>query len=237
MAAIDIIGKMNDKELIDYYKYCMVNRYSDFLVKRNNEHYHPSYHMNSMVIRNDNRNGCRFSLYYPNEMYLLNQMWTRYLKSPNFATKCWWESKNIFNTKISYPYVSEPIITEPELEIKKEAETITYNNNEYVFVGSGSKRKVYVSPDKSHVIKIPKNDSNIGFEENAMEAKIYSENPNGIYAKCELIENNWLKMEYVQPKFFTKDDYYPEWTLSIAEHQVGINNNGKLVAYDYGSEI
>lgn len=32
-------------------------------------------------------------------------------------------------------------------------------------------------------------------------------------------------------------DDYPEWTLNIAEHQVGYNLDGKLVAYDFGSSI
>jgi len=62
-----------------------------------------------------------------------------------------------------------------------------YNDEKYEYLASGSKRKTYVSIDKSHVIKVPKEPTRLGIEENLEEAKVYSETPNSIYAECELI--------------------------------------------------
>ena len=111
---------------------------------------------------------------------------------------------------------------------------------DFHLIGSGTKRKVYKRFDCNYVYKIPHEDcQSIGFEENIREAKIYRENKytNPIYAQCELLGDNILQMEYVQPVYFTKDDVFPDWVLTIADCQVGYNREGKLVAYDYGSDI
>lgn len=41
MAAIDIIRNMDNKELVDYYKYCMVHRFER--LKNKGVYYHPDY--------------------------------------------------------------------------------------------------------------------------------------------------------------------------------------------------
>lgn len=191
---------------------------------------HPRYEGNSIPLGKK-----IYNLQSPTAEFILKEMWKRYLNSPSFAKKCWWESINIFSTKINLP--SEEYIPTNVFTVPITTETIVYDSVEYVFLSGGSKRKVYVSPDKTHVIKVSRDCSTLGIEENITEAKIYSENKNSIYAKCELIGDNWLMMEYVEPANFKKGDDYPDWTLSIAEHQVGYNNTGVLLAYDYGSEI
>ena len=35
-------------------------------------------------------------------MFLLNEMWNRYINSASFLEQCWWQTKNVFQTKISY---------------------------------------------------------------------------------------------------------------------------------------
>lgn len=230
MAAIDTIRDMSNHEIVKYYKYCMDQRFYELRFKGIN--YHPSYSHCSVNIGETKIYG---TIQYPNEWFLLNEMWDRFINS-NFVNQCWWLSQKIFETKISTPIEKETIIFTKETP-KKIVQTITYNNELFELIGTGTKRKTYLSPCKTYVIKIPKEPYMLGILENKTEAETYKNNPNDIYAKCELIENNWLKMEYVEPAFFTKDDEYPEWTLKIAEHQVGYNLEGKLVAYDYGSDI
>jgi hypothetical protein len=232
MAAIDIIKSMSNGELLKYYEYCMVRAYER--LRHRGVNYHPSYEHCSVYLGEHQI----YNLHYPNEMFLLNEMWDRFMNG-TFLEQCWWQSKNPWKTKISLPFKREepePIKT-IEIQPKKVKETIDYNNEKFEFLASGTKRRTFLSPCKTYVIKIPKEPYTLGLLENKTEAEIYQANPFSIYAKCELIENGWLKMEYVEPKYFTKDDDYPEWTLGIAEHQVGYNLKGDLVAYDYGSEI
>lgn len=229
MAGIDIILNADDAELIWLYKSCMVTRFQELRLVIG--HYHPRYEVNSIPLGKK-----LYNLQSPTAEFILKEMWKRYLNSPSFAKKCWWESINIFQTKISLPREDVYIPTNVS-NVVTPKETIIYDSVEYVFLSGGSKRKVYVSPDKTHVIKVSMDCSTLGIEENITEAKIYSENKNSIYAKCELVGDNWLKMEYVEPVYFKKGDDYPDWTLYIAEHQVGYNKDGVLLAYDYGSEI
>jgi hypothetical protein len=229
MAAIDIIENMTNRELVDYYKYCMVRRFYE--LRHRGVNYHPNY-KSCTVYSGENT---IYNLHYANEEFLLNEMWNRYL-TDTFVNQCWWESQKIFQTSISLPYVREELTTELIIP-KKHIETLEYHGEIFELIGSGTKRKVYLSPCKQYVIKVPDGTSHLGLLENKTEAETYKENPNSIYAQCELIENDWLKMEFVEPKYFKKGEDYPEWTLKIAEHQVGYNLEGKLVAYDYGSDI
>jgi hypothetical protein len=232
MAAIDIIENMSNKELVDYYKYCMVARFYE--LKHRGVSYHPNYNYCRVYIGENNI----YKLHYANEMSLLNEMWNRMLTS-NFSDQCWWKSQKIFQTNISVSFKKEEDVTPLTYNtpIKKNKETIEYNGDVFEFLASGTKRKTYLSPCKKYIIKVPKEPYALGLLENKTEAETYKANPKSIYAECELIENGWLKMEFVEPKYFSKDDDYPEWTLGIAEHQVGYNLDGKLVAYDYGSVI
>lgn len=229
MAAIDVIQNMSNYELVKYYKYCMVNRFQEH--RLDGVHYHPDYAHCSVYVGENKL----YNLHYSNEESLLNMMWDRMIND-SFVNQCWWLSQKIFQTKISLPFKATPRVF-TVYESKKETEIISFNNDVFELLGRGTKRKAYLSPCKTYVIKVPTEPYELGILENKTEANTYLNNPDGIYAKCELIENDWLKMEYVKPAFFTKDDEYPEWTLNIAEHQVGYNLEGKLVAYDYGSDI
>lgn len=220
---------MSNNELVDYYKYCMSNRFGE--LRHKGVHIHPDARRCSVYVGENSIH----ILHTPNELFLLYKMFDRLIGS-SFLDQCWWMSQNIFQTSISLPIKkNEPQYFHPEkCGIK---ETIKYNGEVFTFLASGSKRKTFLSPCKMFVIKVPMPPEKLGLIENNIEAETYIKNPNSIYAKCEIIENGWLKMEYVQPKYFTKDDDYPEWTLSIAEHQVGYTLDGRLVAYDYGSDI
>lgn len=232
MAAIDIIKNMTNYELVKYYKYCMAQRFYE--LRNKGVSYHPNYDYCSVYLGEHSI----FKLHYSNEEFLFNEMWNRFLES-NFSNQCWWMAQKIFQTNISLPFKREelemPFIAEVKVESSKE--TIEYNGETFEFLASGGKRKTFLSPCKKYVIKVPQEPYTLGLLENKTEARIYKENPNSIYAKCEMVENGWLRMEFVKPKYFSKDDDYPEWTLKIAEHQVGYNLDGKLVAYDYGSDI
>lgn len=235
MAAIDIIENMTNSELVDYYKYCMVKRFEE-LKHYDGIYYHPSYDQCSVSIGKNKI----YRLHYENEMFLLNQMWTRMVES-SILKQCWWLAQNIFQTPIDLPFkkdVKNYLAIKIADAIKEKNRTIEYNGEVFNFIASGTKRETFLSPCKNYVIKIPiEQFTLLGLLENEREAQIYNETPNSIYAKCELIENGWLKMEFVQPKYFSKDDEYPDWTLTIAEHQVGYTRDGRLVAYDYGSTI
>lgn len=234
MAAIDIIKGMSNGELIKYYEYCMEQVY--YANRNKGVNYHPCFSQCSVYIGEAKF----FNLHYGNEMFLLNEMWDRFINAPNFAEHCWWKSKNPFQTKISIPFKGEISVhnnfstSEQPEEVKQ---TIAYKGKIFEFLASGTKRKTFLSPCKKYVIKVPKEPYTLGLLENKTEAEIYKKNTKSIYAKCSIIENGWLKMEFVEPKYFSKDDEYPDWTLEIAEHQVGYNLKGDLVAYDYGSKI
>lgn len=193
--------------------------------------YHPIYEHCS-VYAGENK---LYRLQYSNEDALLSEMWNRMLND-NYVNQCWWLAQKIFQTKISLPLEPTSKIS-TVYESVKTTEIISINGEAFELLGTGTKRKAYLSPCKTYVVKIPIEPYELGISENKTEADTYINNPDGIYAKCQLIENDWLKMEYVKPAFFKKDDDYPEWTLNIAEHQVGYNLEGKLVAYDYGSDI
>ena len=224
MVAIDIIRSMDDDELLKYYNYCMKQRFFEIRYK--------NYHSNDSIYLGSK---CCYQLHWNNEEFLLSEMWDRYMNSPNFAKQCWWKSKMPWKTKITY--ISEIKKYEPSTtSFEQEKETIIYKDEIFTLLGSGPKRKAYLSPCKTYVIKVPREPITLGILENKTEAEIYSNNPDSIYAKCELIENDWLKMEYVKPANFKKEDTYPNWTLSIVDHQVGYTLDDRLVAYDYGSE-
>lgn len=227
------IKNTSNEDLILIYKYSLLHRF--MLLGRIQGYWHPTYKHNSVSVPT-NRFMLENTIYSIHEMTLLNEMWERYTKG-TFCEMCWWQSKKLFQTKISLPRTKSEIIEPSVIKETKPTQFIIYKNEKYEYLSSGSKRKTYVSKDKSYVIKVPMKPTKLGIEENLKEAKVYSEKPNTIYAKCELIENDLLKMEYVEPVFFTMSDDYPDWITQIAEAQVGYNNDGVLVAYDYGSEI
>ena len=224
----------NNERLLRLYKYVMVSNF--YNQKSFIGSYHPTYEHNCAHLE-DVPKDFPFKLYNSTSEKILEEIGFR-IKEGSFYQMAWWTSRGILNTKISYPELWKKPEEKSITYIKKPdiKEAINYNNEIFTLLGIGTKRKAYLSPCKTYVIKIPREPFTLGILENKTEAKLYLENPDSIYAECELINDNWLKMEYVEPGFFTKNDKLPDWTYSIAEHQVGYNLNGKLVAYDYGSE-
>lgn len=225
----------SNQELLILYKDIMVSNF--YNQKSFMGTWHPTYEHNCIYLE-DIPKHFPFKLYNSTSEKILEEINLRMCEG-SFYQMFWWVNTGVLNTKISYPALwreheeNNKLLTK---SITKKSETIIYKDEVFTLLGSGTKRKVYLSPCKTYVIKIPKEPIALGLLENKIEAEIYANNPNSIYAKCELIENDWLKMEYVEPVSFTKDDKLPEWTLSIAEHQVGYNLDNILVAYDYGSE-
>lgn len=125
----------------------------------------------------------------------------------------------------------------------------------YTYISEGSTRQVFVSRHKTHVIKVltsSYNDHKDPAERNANVneynaykkfAKTNQKNRKAKFARCKLISNELLLMEYVTP--FTDAWQYakhrrkplPQWTKTFSTvdgYQVGYNAKRKLVAYDYG---
>lgn len=225
----------SNERLLRLYKDIMV---SNFHSQRNfMGTWHPTYEHNCVSLEDVPKN-FPFRLYNSTSEKILEEINLRMHEGSSYQM-AWWTSRNVLNTKISYPAFwrqheenSKSLIE----TVDKKSETLVYKDEVFTLLGSGTKRKAYLSPCKTYVIKVPIEPVALGILENKTEAEIYANTPNSIYAKCELIENYWLKMEYVEPGFFTKDDELPEWTLTIAEHQIGYTLDGRLVAYDYGSE-
>ena len=184
-------------------------------------------------------------VYSPTSLFILNEILRRWENAESFVKNAWWEAKtkNILSTNISIRSIKfdddyNKSIDDYKkwlIENASKENKIVYNGNTYALIGCGLKRKVYLSEDKTYVIKIPH--MHLGYVENKVEYETYSANKNSIYAKCELLLDGNLKMEYVKPANFRKDDGFPDWVYTIAEAQVGYNLEGKLVAYDYGSKI
>ena len=183
------LANTSDTDLIMLYKHAMVSRFMGLRVLQ--DYWHPTYKHNSIQVPT-NRFMSINKLYGTHEMTLLTEMWERCING-TFYEQAWWQSKKLFQTTISLWSKPDEKSEEPTVETiqpvkeSKPIEFIMYNDEKYEYLASGSKRKTYVSKDKSHVIKVPKEPTRLGIEENLEEAKVYSETPNSIYAKCELI--------------------------------------------------
>ena len=108
----------------------------------------------------------------------------------------------------------------------------------------GRTRNVFLMPC-GYVVKIPKNMLGIG--DNDWEGSVSNSeesigDPSCIqYPKTRLAYQNDIPivfMEYIAPltseEIIDKFGSEPDWVLRVDSGQVGINKNGRLVAYDYG---
>jgi hypothetical protein len=123
-------------------------------------------------------------------------------------------------------------------------EVVTRNNinmKAFEYLGSGRHRAVW--RHGKYVIKIPINEN--GIYDNWHERdtwKQYGESGGCFkYARCRLL-GNILIMEYASyPGPLSDENGYiplqncPEWAYSLDCHQVGYNQKGAIVAYDYGA--
>lgn len=236
MAAIDIIAKMSNGELIDYYFYCMRRQISNFTHRETVYVDHSSFPRITVYVERLKENPI-YSLHTSNEMYLLKQMMKRYEEAESFAQKCWWQShwERIFSVEVSWWKPEDGLVQEHKESVKG-IDPIKHNGKTYQFLAAGLKRRVFVSDDRTHVIKVPKND--LGTVENDRELSTYQmhkNDPECHYAKCERLEGDMILMEYVEPMLKEPEDC-PNWVYDIPDGQVGHNLAGKLVAYDYGSD-
>lgn len=229
------LSEITDHDLITLYKHSMQRDY--FTIRGLQGFYHPAYEYNVVTVPASPALKASF-FYSSHSMSLLTEMWRRHCEG-TFYEQAFWASRNLFYTKISIQKQEQPVVKKSATlnKVKSNDEFIVFEGENHILLGQGSKRKVYVSKDRSYVIKIPMKPERLGIEENIVEANTYNKCSNSIYAKCESVGNNWLKMEYVEPAFLTKQDNFPDWVSKIPEGQVGHNKDGKLVAYDYGSEI
>ncbi len=217
-----MILNSSDGELVDLYNYFKHQDFTGYSVLR------PTFDSIRFTVFIHEEKRPSIS---PTRMTIMKEMYRR--AGESFLKSCYFECFLRETVDFSIRSVEKPTIYKSNISSKHA--DIVLNDITYTHIGSGLKRDVYVSPDGEYVVKVPKN--NLGEEENIREYETYTKNPGSIYAKCELLDDNYLKMEYVEPVYFKKGDDYPEWTLSIAEHQVGYTRDKRLVAYDYGSDI
>lgn len=134
----------------------------------------------------------------------------------------------------------------------------------YTYVGSGAGRSVYLSPDKTHVVKLEFPDSDFP-QQNRREAAHYKwwialpyrkRKDGAQFAKCRLIPGIGIFMEavdclqhndkFIKGKFHitfwrtsrpNRNVKVPKWVMndhSLDGWQVGFTRSNKLVVYDYG---
>lgn len=107
-----------------------------------------------------------------------------------------------------------------ELDVRRIGNKIAYKGIEYTYKASGFCREVYVSPDKTHVIKVPKcgwgfcngiphdlpypnpdESRETAIDHNIYEAEIYeqaSDYHKSLLPKTEILETGWIKQEYCE---------------------------------------
>jgi sulfur relay (sulfurtransferase) DsrC/TusE family protein len=95
---------------------------------------------------------------------------------------------------------------------------------------------VYLTPSKKYVVKVPLDED--GYIDNIKEAQqAYIDNwlPKKYKARCKLMRNGWLVMEYVKSIYHLPYHYkdIPSWAYGVDACQIGFTLNGRLVAYDY----
>src|SRR6266702_1257425 len=104
------------------------------------------------------------------------------------------------------------------------------NLNALILLGKGCNRKTYLLPSGKNVIKIPFNDD--GYLDNIMEAEqAYKDNwlLKTQKARCKLLKNGWLVMEYVKSIYELPDQKFPQWIYGVDSCQVGYTLDGRLV--------
>jgi len=101
---------------------------------------------------------------------------------------------------------------------------------QYKLLGIGRHRTVLRW--RNWVLKIPHHE--MGFYDNWKEARTFREchypEGNEQYARCRLLKNGWLLMEYVEHMPWQSA---PHWADCIDCRQVGYNRRGAVVAYDF----
>lgn len=129
--------------------------------------------------------------------------------------------------ELEYEY--GPEITEGVRQI------LEYFEKRYQFLGTGTRRAVFLTPNERWVVKVPL--SGMGMLGNRTEARRYAALPDDIYAKARLhnimpLGIPVLFMEYLEPVMEGFSEL-PDWTWGIEMWQVGYDKYGNLKAYDY----
>lgn len=99
-------------------------------------------------------------------------------------------------------------------------------------IGTGRHRAVFLLSSGRWVIKVPVDD--MGYHDNwseASQSKVNGWLKKEWKARCKLLRNGCLIMEYVEPVKSFSD--LPDWTNGVDCWQVGYTLDGRLVAYDY----
>jgi hypothetical protein len=103
----------------------------------------------------------------------------------------------------------------------------------FKFLGSGKDRRVFLTPNKKYVIKLPLHEDGAQANWNEAQRWKHRRSYDKKFARCKLIPNtDILVMEYVRPR--KVGEHIPRWVYGIDCLQVGYKSSGELVAYDYG---
>lgn len=115
----------------------------------------------------------------------------------------------------------------------------------YIYLGAGRYRQVYLLPSRKFVVKVPINMDGVIANDNEYKywknRKTIKEKFGTELARCRLYQgpvyqDKLLVMEYVSLKHYPNNFGIPDWVFNLDAHQVGYDPQGKLVAYDYGSQ-
>jgi hypothetical protein len=126
--------------------------------------------------------------------------------------------------------------TEKELEEAVER-VISWAKKELLYVGVGRTRIVFLTPSQKSVIKIPL--SWDGMADNDWEYRTFTKNRKSgecVYAPCR--PSSLLGFPVLLMRKLDLDippvDQLPDWAGCIDCFQVGLDKEGRLLAYDYG---
>lgn len=107
-------------------------------------------------------------------------------------------------------------------------------NTRLKHLATGRHRAVYLLTSGKYVIKIPIDD--YGYSDNILEASRSKKDGwllKEQMARCKLLRNGCLIMEYVRLPSEKEYNELPKWTDGVDCRQVGYTIDGRLVAYDY----
>jgi hypothetical protein len=116
----------------------------------------------------------------------------------------------------------------------------------FSFIGYGGTRIVFLAPCKTKVFKFPR--CHYGVSDNIVEANAWKNRKSlkdkcsgddwgARIAKCKMVNNYALVMEYVD--IGNRPNYadLPAWSRCLDGAQVGYNKDNKLVIYDYALDV
>lgn len=121
------------------------------------------------------------------------------------------------------------LAADPDDAVSRQALEFYNNNRGIKWIGCGRHRATF--RHGTIVVKVPICSN--GLIDNWHEAKLFKRHGRKgeiPYARCRMIKNGMLAMEYVEPCYF----HSKTWASFVDCGQTGFTLNGHAVAYDFG---